>query len=396
MQPTGEQLDYLDFAALGFSTRSATVLQARDCNWCARTPYGLAVLRHREVGLLLRDKRLRQGSYDWSRINGLSGSFSDFWSRSIISQEGDVHRALRQIATSALSPDYIQGLIPQFDHSAEMLAEKIVKQGECDFMAEFAVPFAGQAICIILGMDIEDWERVSYDASDLGLALGVDCKNHESRFNVSYDRLAALANELIDKARSKPAANNLVSRLVENFDAAELQDPQQLQDLVVISIFGGVDTIKSQLGFVVSLLVEHPDQWKFLRQDPDLVGNAIEESIRLRPTTTWATREAIDDFEFQGQAIKRGEKLHMMVHASACDPEICDEQTFDIQASRKIHFGFGGGAHHCIGHLAARTDMASALKALVKKDVDLSYSSLPTWLPETGNTSPTTLPLRIG
>ena len=84
--------------------------------------------------------------------------------------------------------------------------------------------------------------------------------------------------------------------------------------------------------------------------------------------------------EFEGQQIKQGQTLHMLVHSSARDPEICDDPNFDITARRKIHFGFGGGAHHCLGHLVARNDMASALSALAKNI--LSFEVLDAeWLP---------------
>ena len=94
------QLPFLDLASPDFSTRSQVVRDARSKNWCARTPYGLAVLRHREVGLLLRDRRLRQGSHSWPDTNDLQGSFAQFWKRSVIGQEGDLHKSLRRLAKS--------------------------------------------------------------------------------------------------------------------------------------------------------------------------------------------------------------------------------------------------------------------------------------------------------
>lgn len=84
----------------------------------------------------------------------------------------------------------------------------------------------------------------------------------------------------------------------------------------------------------------------------------------------------------------------MLVHASARDPKICDAPEFDITRKRKIHFGFGGGAHHCLGALVARTDMASALTALAKAWVSFDYNGEPEWLPDSGNTSPVKIPLR--
>lgn len=390
----GSEIPYLDFRASGFSTRSKSVRDARDRHWCAQTPFGYAVLRHREVGLLLRDKRLRQGSYAWPEINGLRGSFAEFWSRSVISKEGETHRKLRSIAMPALAPEFIETLKPEFDRISDGLIADLRNNETCEFMRDFSVPFAGLAICALLGLDNEHWDTLSSDASDLGLAMGVDCELHESTFNAACDRLMILSTQLIERARSGKDQTRFVARLVK--EAEKLGDitDQELLDLVVISIFGGVDTTRSQLGFAMGLFIQHPDQWQILRNQPSLVPQAIEEIIRAWPTTTWATREAVEDFEFQGQDIRRGETLHMLVHASARDPSICKNPAFDITRKRKIHFGFGGGAHHCIGAQMARTDMASALTALVNNLEHFEYTHEPEWLPDSGNTSPVRLPIR--
>ncbi|MGI9352783.1 MAG: cytochrome P450 [Rhizobiaceae bacterium] len=383
----------MDFQASGFSTRSKQVLEARDRHWCARTPFGLAVIRHREVGLLLRDKRLRQGSYAWPAINELNGSFADFWCRSVISTEGKTHRKLRNLAVPCLSPEFIESLKPDFDRISIALASKLRQGNRCEFMHDFSVPFAGRAICALLGLEDAHWDYLSSNASDLGLAMGLDCKSHEATFNSACDRLLVLASELIDRARRGDDKTAYVARLVNR--AREMGDvtEQELLDMVVISIFGGIDTTRSQLGIAVALLATHQDQWRMLRRKPTLVPQAIEESIRERPTTTWATREAVEDFRFQGLKINKGDTLHMMVHASARDPAICSDPAFDITAKRKIHFGFGGGSHHCLGSSVARADIASALAALLRTFRSFSFDGEPEWLPDSGNTGPVRLPL---
>ncbi len=389
-------MQYLDLADPAFSTRSMAVREARDAHWCARTPYGLAVLRYREVGLLLRDRRLRQGSHAWPVTHGLTGPFAQFWRRSVIGQEGSAHRHLRDLAVPVLNEDFITGMIPAFDAIAADLCAGMAKQDSCEFQSAFAIPFAGQAICTLLGLPCDDWHRISHDASDLGLAMGVECRRHEPVFDAACIRLTDLARDLVARARRGEDRHSYVAGLVARADAAPEIDETALLDMIVISIFGGVDTTRSQLGLGLALFIEHPAQWRALRADPSLIPNAVEEIIRARPTTTWVTREAVEDFEFGGETIPRGTVLHLLVHASARDPAICEDSGFDITVRRKKHFGFGGGAHHCIGHLMARTDIACALAALACTFETLDYNGIPEWLPDSGNTSPVSLPIRYG
>ena len=390
-----DDLPYLDLADPGFSTRSRAVCEARAAHWCARTPYGVAVLRHAQAGRLLRDRRLRQGSHAWPDYLGLHGTFADFWRRSLIGQEGAAHKALRAVAQPALSPDFIERLEPRFQTVAEALVAGLPRDRPFEFMAAFAQPYAGCAVGVLLDLDEETWVQAARDASALGLAMGVDGKRHEPIFNAACARLSALAVRLIDRARSGVDRSSYAARLVQGADAAGGVDQQALIDLIVISIFGAVDTTRAQLGLAMSLFADHPDQWALLRADPSLAGAAVEEAIRSRPTTTWATRETLESVEIDGVVIPAATTVHVLVHASARDPAICEDPAFDITARRRNHFGFGGGAHHCLGQQVARTDIAIALQALSTGFENFRIEGEVEWLPESGNTGPVSLPLSL-
>ena len=253
-------LPYLDFADPSFSTRSPEVLEAREQNWAARTPYGLAVLRYRQVGQILRDRRFRQGSHNWPETNGLTGPFARFWSGSVIGQEGADHKRLRNLIVPALSDEFVASMIPAFDHIAEDLACDLRAKEACEFQSEFAVPFAGQAITTLLGLPRSDWMVISQDASDLGLAMGVECLRHEPVFGAAYARLRELALDLIKRAERGQDETSFIARLVARYHRFEGTSLEELCDLVVIAIFGGVDTTRSQLGLGMALFCAAPDQ----------------------------------------------------------------------------------------------------------------------------------------
>ena len=391
-----DPLPFLDMTAPGFSTRSKEVIQAREQNWCARTPFGLAVLRHRHAGLVLRDRRLRQGSYAWPETCGLTGTFADFWRRSLISQEGAQHKTLRRIAQTAMSKEFVDALRPAFESEAAALLTAH-KSARIEFMSAFSEPFAGRAVALLLGLDADAAQTMARDASTLGLAMGLDAAAHQDEVNAACDRLSTLAHTLIDRARQGEDRTSYVARLLSAAADAgpdELDD-QELVDLIVISIFGGVDTTRAQLGFAMALFAQHQDQWAYLRQNPESIPGAIEEIVRTRPTTTWSTREAVEDIEIDGVQVRAGQTVHILVHATGTDPLATAYQGFDVRARRRSHFGFGGGAHHCLGQYVARTDMACALRVLTERWHGFALAETPLYLPESGNTSPVRMPLRI-
>jgi cytochrome P450 len=132
--------------------------------------------------------------------------------------------------------------------------------------------------------------------------------------------------------------------------------------------------------------------------------------MRIRPTTTWVTREATADFTFDGLAIRAGTTLHLFCESAGTDPGPGDAGPgdagpgdaasgdavagFDITAGeRRPHFGFGGGIHYCLGHYVARTDMCEALTVLARRLREPRPAGPAAWLPDSGNTGPVRLPI---
>ncbi len=325
---------------------------------------------------------------------GISGPFAGFWRRSVIGQEGVAHARLRALAVPALSEKYVTDLAPAFLRIARDLCTGLRQADHAEFQSAFSDPFTGGVIATLLGLGDDEWPDVAHDASELGLAMGITAQQYEARSNAACERLFALAERLVERVRAGQDTDSYVARMVAEFDRNGDCSMDELLNTIVISIFGGVDTTRALLGLGLSLFIENPAQWQALRRDASLIPAAVEEFIRARPTTTWATREAVEDVEIGGMRIARGTVLHLLVHASARDPEICDDPRFDITLPRKRHFGFGGGAHHCIGHFVARTDLAAALTALRETFVTVDYDGTPEWMPDSGNTGAIRLPIK--
>jgi cytochrome P450 len=180
----------------------------------------------------------------------------------------------------------------------------------------------------------------------------------------------------------------------------------ELRDSLVLLIFGGFDTTRNQLGLAMQAFLDHPAQWRLLAERPELGPAAVEEVMRIRPTTTWVTREATTDFTFDGLTIAAGTTIHLFCESAGTDPGVAGDAEagdagpgdavagFDITAGeRRPHFGFGGGIHYCLGHYVARTDMCEALTVLARRLREPRPAGPAAWLPDSGNTGPVRLPI---
>lgn len=391
-----ESAPYLDVADPAFSIRSRAVMEAREKSWFARTPYGIAILRYDEVNNLIRDQRLRQGSYAWPAHNKATGSFAEWWVRMLLSREGADHSRLRRLANPAFAPKLVRKLTPDFQNMASALIDGFIKDGQCDFVSQFAEPYATQVICSLLGLPTSEWRALAELASDMGLALGVTFKQDEARINAATDKLVAYAVQAVEKVKQQGLGDDFLSALVKaNAEDKSALSDQELYDMIVLAIFGGIDTTRNQISLAMDTFLQHPEQWKLLGEQPELARAAVEEVMRVRPTVTWVTREALEDFTFQGLEIAKGTTVHLFSQAAGTDPRVFDNPEFDITAKRQPHFGFGAGAHHCIGHFIARGDMTEALALLAQRVRNPAYNGEPNWLPDSGNTGPLSLPIKF-
>ena len=387
------EVAFLDLANPEFSIRSKAVHDARAQSWYARTPYGLAILRHAEVGILLREARLRQGSYKWPAHNNASGPFADWWLRMLLNRVGSDHSRLRRLVNPAFGPKVVTPLQPRFEEIANEIIDGFSSRGRCEFMSEFAEPFATRVICELLSLSHEQWRTLADISAEMGLALGVTYEQNQERVNQATARLFDYAHQVIEGRRTSPS-EDFISHLIEaNKDKSALSD-QELRDMVVLAVFGGIDTTRNQIGLGMSVFIDNPESWKLLGEHPEFARGAVEEVMRTRPTTTWVTREALEDIVFKDVLIKKGTTLHMFTESAGTDPMVYS-QGIDITAERKTHYGFGAGPHHCLGHFIARADMTEALRLLAKRIKNPTYEGEPTWLPDSGNTGPISLPIKF-
>jgi cytochrome P450 len=131
-------------------------------------------------------------------------------------------------------------------------------------------------------------------------------------------------------------------------------DPVEFAKLFIQLVTAGQDTTQTMLSSGLLALLDHPDQFASLRDDPSLVPSTVEEVLRWANPLHYFRRTATEDTELNGQPINAGEKVAMYYTSANRDEEVfADPQTFDIRRSPNKHLSFGQAEHYCLGvHLA--------------------------------------------
>ncbi|WP_231123465.1 cytochrome P450 [Nocardioides sambongensis] len=388
---------FLDLADPAFDVTSPQVHRTRDQQWYAETSYGHAVLRYAEASALLTDRRFRQGNARWPEQNGVhEGPFLRWWQEVLLSLEGADHARLRRLLMPAFRRKAIEAMQPEFQRIATELLDAFADRGEVELIAEFAEPYSARILCLLLGLPEEEWQQVAHWADDLGKSFGIRVKEDLPRIEAALAGLTEYVERVVDDRAAHPR-DDLVTTLLQ----AQESDGRLTRDELIVSLvflaFAGMETTRNQVGLAIQTFLRHPDQWRLLAERPELGSAAVEEVMRVNPTVTWVTREAVEDVDLHGLHLPAGSIVQVLSHAAGTDPSAVEEPGFDITraAGRPPHLGFGGGVHHCLGHFVARTDMAVALPLLAQRMPEAVADGPGEWLPVSGNTGALRFPIRF-
>ena len=268
------------------------------------------MLRYEEMRSLLLHPSLRQGSYKWPDHNGAFGIWAKWWKRIMLNLEGEDHARLRRLAQPAFASRRVSSFLPEFQNIADQLISAFERRGSYDFMKEFAEPYAAKIICLLMGIPDDRWCEFSNLSFKMGLALGVTYNRGEDIVDEATVGLFRHAEAIVASGTANPKSDFIGDLIKANQNKDAFSD-RELRDMIVLLIFGGSDTTRNQLGLAMHLFVEHPSQWDLLGERPDLARKSVDEVMRLRPTITWVTREATEDFEFEGLRIAKGTTIHL-------------------------------------------------------------------------------------
>src|SRR5437879_8863616 len=169
---------------------------------------------------------------------------------------------------------------------------------------------------------------------------------------------------LIEARRQSPG-EDLISALITAEEEGDRLSHDELRNLILNILVGGVDTSQSQLAHAVRLLALHSDQWERLRADPrGLALPAVEEALRYEPITPFTARITTAEIEYRGVTFPPNSIV--LVSAWHANRDGIADDSFDILAERPRArvLTFGAGIHYCVGANLARAEMEEAVAFL--------------------------------
>jgi cholest-4-en-3-one 26-monooxygenase len=184
--------------------------------------------------------------------------------------------------------------------------------------------------------------------------------------------LQAYALGLVN-ARRAEARDDLVTKLVQaDLDGSPMTD-QNIVLYIELFLTAGHETSRTAIAHGIDQLLDHPDAYAELREDPAAIPTAVEEILRWATPVQYFRRAAMIDTEIGGKQIARGDTLALWFLSANRDEDVFpDPFKFDIHRTPNKHLAFGGGGpHFCMGSKLARLEVQILLEELTKRVPEL-------------------------
>jgi cytochrome P450 len=265
------------------------------------------------------------------------------------------HGAYRAILNPWFSPSRMKLLEEEIRDLAVELIEGLATKGACEFMSDFAEVFPIQIFLRMFGLPISEAHQFVTWNRGIGATQWHEHGERSARAIVDY-----LRNAIAE--REKRPADDLMSYVVTaQVNERALTENEKIGMCFLLYV-AGLDTVTNQLGFIFKHLAENPEDQQKLRDEPELVPNAIEEFIRgygVVNTVRLVTR----DLNFHGVDMKSGDLIFLLAALSGRDEEKFENaSTIDYTRKTQSHISFAAGPHRCAGSHLARRELRAALE----------------------------------
>lgn len=301
---------------------------------------------------------------------------------SIVEMDGDKHRKYRQIAQSWFMPRNLRTLDGLMEDTAKRYVDLLESQAPaCDFASDVAFWYPLRVVMTLAGVPQEADEIIVKLTQNLFAPQDGEVLSGEAMSNAeATQRIFELLMPLVEDRRVNPG-DDLVSVIVNaEIDGKPLELPDILSYLLIV-VTAGHDTTSASLAGGMLALIENPDQLQKLKDNLELIPDAVEEIIRWVAPVKHFARTAAEDMEVGGVNIPKGDRV-MLLYPSACRDEskFPDGNEFKIDRKPNKHFAFGFGPHMCMGRYLAKMELEAYLKELLPRLDTIELNGEPKYL----------------
>ena len=288
--------------------------------------------------------------------------------RMMLTMDAPDHTRYRSLVNRGFTPRMINMLSSHIREMVVKILQPALEKRDVDFVVEVASELPLQVIAEMLGVPFEDrhklfeWSNRMIGSKDPEYAVS------EEKVQQAAIEMYMYSNELAKKRREDPR-DDIVTALLKSDANGDSLSEMDFNVFFLLLAVAGNETTRNALSHGVHALIDHPEQYRRLAENPALCASATEEILRWASPVMYFRRNVTKDTEVRGQKIKAGDKVSIWYISADRDEDVFDNPfTFDIARSPNEHVAFGGGGpHFCLGASLARMEISILIEELTKR-----------------------------
>lgn len=303
-------------------------------------------------------------TYDDMDLAGLSAV------RPLVMLDPPDHTAFRRMARRGFTPRAVGSVEATIRAFVVARLEALRDVKEVDIVSALFKSLPSMVVAHYLGVPEEDRHRFDRWTSAI-----VAANAHGEALDASdaVGELFGYFADLVERRRRDPS-DDVITDLVAASAHDRDVDVLQILGFAFTMVAGGNDTTTGLLGGAVELLTTFDDQRQRILDDPRLIGDAVDEFLRLTSPVQGLARTTTRAVRIGDTTIPADRKVLLLYAAANRDPRAFGPDADRFVADRRPRqiLSFSSGAHHCLGAAAARLQGRVVLEELLARFPDFT------------------------
>ena len=285
-----------------------------------------------------------------------------------IAMDPPKHDEQRKTVTPAVSPMNLERLAPLIRERAAGILDALPIGETFDWVDKVSMELTAMTLATLFDIPQKDRRKLTYWSDVVTAVPGhglIDSLEQKLAIFVEYH---AYFTDIWNQRVNAPPGNDLISMLAHG-PATRNMEPREYFGNVVLLTVGGNDTTRNTISGSILALNQNPDQYRKLRENPDLIPSMVSETIRWQTPLAHMRRRAKQDIVFQGKKIREGDKVVMWYVSGNRDDEVIErpnDYIIDRERHRQ-HLSFGFGIHRCVGNRLAELQLTIIWEEILKR-----------------------------
>lgn len=350
-----------------------------------------------DMWVLSRYADINAALQDWRTYSSAKGNLMDELPNRAGATLGTTdpprHDRLRSLIQMAVTKRALEHMIEPTRQRVRRYLDDLEGQDTFDFVISYSSRLTVDLLFYLFNMPDQDKEIVRYNAV-LMTQTDPEKRQKGPRHIAAFEWMSAYAEDLVAERKKNPGEDLLSQFILAEIDGEKLED-REVRMTVTTLLMAGIESLSGFMTMFAFNLANFPDARRALVEDPSLIPDAIEESLRYNTSAQRFKRCLTRDVQRHGQTMKKDDFVCLAYGSGNRDErQFDDPDIYDIHRKPRGHLGFGRGVHACLGAAIARLAIKVAFEEFLERIPEFEQvdDELP-WTPSTNFRSPLRLEL---